>query len=84
MDVVKELVITRNLNKVKQFRIEYHELIKIPIFGSFLRMFELENFRYKIRDSGSNRRFKRILFIFIRKIQVTEKNKNYLGNGAMG
>jgi len=53
-DVIKELVNTGNLNNVKQLKIEYHHKIKKPIFGSFLRMFELEGFRYKIRNDYSD------------------------------
>jgi FkbM family methyltransferase len=47
-DVIKELVKTGTLKNVKQFAIEFHDPIKKSALGSFLSLFELENFQYKV------------------------------------
>lgn len=70
--IVKDLVETSTISKVKNHYIEYHHNLKTDksSLSSFLKDFENNRYSYKIRGSFRNqkgRRFQNIFFHFFRE-----------------
>ncbi len=67
IQVIKDLVETSTLGKVKNYFIEYHHNLNTDKsnLSSFLKHFEDNGFSYKIRGSFRNQKGKRFQNIFL-------------------